>query len=154
MQKYNIKVTDGQDHDFIDLCRLLDFNLDEIVGETFQREKYQQYNTLDDIHDVIMIYQDRLPVACGGFKYYDDLTAEIKRVFVKKELRRHGLAKILMRELENRAIEKGFSRLILETGEPLKASMGLYRSIGFTIIANYGQYREMKESICMEKILA
>jgi len=31
--------------------------------------------------------------------------------------------------------------------------MGLYHSIGFKVIENYGQYKNMPESICMEKVL-
>jgi hypothetical protein len=30
--------------------------------------------------------------------------------------------------------------------------MHLYKSLGFTVIANYGLYRELRKSICMEKI--
>ncbi|HAK46753.1 MAG TPA: hypothetical protein DCO79_12660 [Spirochaeta sp.] len=60
---------------------------------------------------------------------------------------------MLMSELEQKAVTKGFRRLILETGSPLKASLGLYQSIGFTKIENYGQYKDMRESICMEKVL-
>ena len=57
-----------------------------------------------------------------------------------------------MNLLEEKAKEKGFIRFILETGAPLVAAMHLYKSIGFTVIANYGPYRDLTESICMEKI--
>lgn len=143
--------TDGENADFIELCILLDANLDKIVGRKFQREKYHQYNVLHDIHDVVIIYIEENPVACGSFKKYDTDIAEIKRVFVKKEFRGQGLSKILMRELEQKARNAGYKKLYLETGELLAASMHLYSSIGFTIIDNYGPYKDMKESICMEK---
>lgn len=145
--------TDGRNPDFIRLCRLLDENLDEIVGGAIQREKYVQYNQLDDIHDAVVIYIDGDAAAGGSYKHYADSVAEIKRVFVKKEYRGRGLSKVLMKELETKAGEAGYGTLILETGEPLNASLGLYKSIGFTVIENYGQYKEMPESICMEKVL-
>jgi len=58
-----------------------------------------------------------------------------------------------MQLLENRAREKEFSKLVLECGEPLAEAMGLYHAIGFKIIENYGPYKDLPESICMEKAL-
>ena len=43
--------------------------------------------------------------------------------------------------------------LILESGEPLVAAMALYRKIGYKVIPNYGQYKDMPDSICMRKEL-
>lgn len=146
-----IVYTDGKNKDFIELCRLLDDNLDEIVGGKKQREQYAQYNTLEDINDVILIYNDEIAVGCSSFKFYDEGIAEVKRVFVRKEYRGKGISKQLMSCLEERAKSKGFSTLILETGAPLVEAMGLYTSIGYEIIENYGQYKYMKESICMQK---
>lgn len=43
--------------------------------------------------------------------------------------------------------------LRLESTATLKAAMGLYHSMGYQIIPNYGPYREIPISICMEKLL-
>lgn len=145
--------TDGRKNDFIQLCRLLDEDLEEIVGGDFQRQVYEQFNQLNDIHDVVLIYDNEQAVACGSYKRYNDNVAEIKRVFVRKKERGRGLSKKLMAALEKKAVEQGYKRFILETGLPLQASMGLYKSIGFKIMDNYGQYKNMKDSICMEKNL-
>ena len=145
--------TNGGNTDFVNLCKLLDLSLDEIVGGNIQRAKYDQYNQLNDIKDAVIIYINDEPVASGSFKFYQNDIAEIKRIFVKKEFRRQGLSKIIMKELEEKAIAAGYKKLILETGELLAASLGLYKSIGFRIIENYGQYKNMKESVCMEKVL-
>ena len=146
--------TDGRNPDFINLCTQLDTVLEEIVGKTVQRNQYDLYNRLDDIHDAVLIYVDDIPVACGSFKRYNNRTAEIKRVFVRKEYRGRGLSKILMAELEKKALDKGYDKLILETGRMLIAPMGLYKSAGFKIIENYGPYVDMKESVCMRKELS
>lgn len=151
--KMRIVHTDGQDIDFIELCRLLDDYLNNIVGGEKQRSQYVQYNTLDDIHDVILIYDNNIPVACASFKAYDQYIAEVKRVFVRKEYRGQGLSKQIMSTLEERAKAKGFSKLILETGVPLIEAMSLYYKIGYKRIENYGQYKDMKDSICMEKMI-
>ncbi|MCX7709926.1 MAG: GNAT family N-acetyltransferase [Clostridia bacterium] len=146
-----IVYTDGTNKDFIALCQMLDANLNEIVGGEKQRKQYAQYNTLKDIHDAILIYIDEMPVACASFKFYDEHAAEVKRVFVRKEYRGKGISKQLMRVLEERARNKGYSKLILETGSLLVEAIGLYNKLGYKVIENYGQYKEMKESICMEK---
>ncbi|MDF2613960.1 MAG: family N-acetyltransferase [Clostridia bacterium] len=146
-----IVYTDGTDRDFVELCKMLDDNLNEIVGGEKQREQYIQYNTLADIHDVILIYHDKVPVACASFKFYDEDTAEIKRVFVRREYRGKGISKQLMSILEKRAKDKGFSKLILETGSPLIEAIALYRKMNYEVTENYGQYKDMQESICMQK---
>lgn len=138
------------------ICRFVSWVgwfLNEIVGGENQREKYNQYNTTEDIHDVILVIDYGQAVGCGSFKRYDARAAEIKRVFVKKDYRRKGLAKYIMQALEQKAHENGYSKLILETGNILKAAMKLYAGIGYEIIENYGQYEDMPESICMAKIL-
>ncbi|MBP2628170.1 MAG: GCN5-related N-acetyltransferase [Firmicutes bacterium] len=145
--------TDGCNQDFIKLCRLLDDHLNKIAGGEENRAQYIQYNTLEDIHDVVLAYEDNNPIGCASFKFYENGVAEVKRVFIKKEYRRKGISKHLMSLLEKRAIEKDFYKLVLETGASLVEAMGLYHQIGYTIIENYGQYKDMKESVCMQKLL-
>jgi putative acetyltransferase len=154
MNTYTQIQTDGENSDFIALCRLLDENLDEIVGKKYQRSHYAQFNTLEYIHNVIVYYDGSMPVACGSFKKYDDTTAELKRIFVRKEYRRQGIARELVTSLEQWASFCEYKTIILETGEPLVSAMFLYRSLGYTVIPNYGQYRCMKDSVCMQKNLS
>lgn len=143
--------TDGRNIDFIMLCGMLDDNLNEIVGGEQQREQYNQYNTLVNIHDVVLLYDNNQPIACASFKEYEPGVAEVKRVFLRKEYRGKGLSKELMGRLEEKAKRQGYQKLILETGRPLKEAFGLYQKLGFDMIENYGQYRCMCDSICMSK---
>ncbi|MBD5548380.1 MAG: GNAT family N-acetyltransferase [Lachnospiraceae bacterium] len=148
-----IEYTDGRDRNFIELCHELDDFLNEIVGGEENIAEYLQYNKLDDIHDVVVAYENDVPVGSASFKKYDDECAEVKRVFVKKEYRGRGISNILMKMLEERAREKGFKYFILESGEPLVSAMALYRKSGYKVIPNYGQYVDMEESVCMKKKL-
>ena len=145
--------TDGCNKDFIELCHGLDGFLNELVGGEENRAEYIQYNKLEDIHDVVIAYDDDVPVGSASFKKYDDENAEVKRVFVKEAYRGQGISYELMKMLEERARKKGFKYFILESGEPLVAAMALYRKIGYTVIPNYGQYTDMVESVCMKKKL-
>ena len=145
--------TDGCNKDFISLCNLLDKYLDELCGGEENRLEYIQYNKLNDIHDVIIAYDGDIPVGSASFKRYDEEIAEVKRVFVKEEYRGRGISKNIMKLLEQYTKNKGFSYLILESGVKLEKAHGLYKSMGYKIIPNYGQYIGMTESICMKKKL-
>jgi len=141
--------TDGKHSDFINLCQQLDNNLNGVIGEQKQ-ENYNQYNQLHDIHDVWIAYSDSTPVGCAAFKQYENDIAEVKRVFVKPEYRGKGISKVLMKALEEKALESGYNKLILETGKHLKEAIGLYQKSGYITIGNYGQYKDFPDSICME----
>ncbi|WP_310605466.1 GNAT family N-acetyltransferase [Anaerosporobacter sp.] len=145
--------TNGNNKDFITLCHALDDFLNELVGGEENRAQYVSYNALDDIHDVILVYDDDLVVGCASFKRYDDTCAEVKRVFIRPEYRGKGISRQLMNRLEQQARDKNFLYLILESGEPLVAAMALYRAIGYNVIPNYGQYVDMSDSVCMKKEL-
>ncbi len=147
----NYIVTDGRNEDFVMLCGMLDENLNELVGGEQQRTQYTRYNTLEKIHDVIVLYDGKKPVGCAAFRHYEEGVAEMKRVFLQKEYRGMGHSKELIKRLEELAKSKGYQALILETGKPLKAAIGLYTGLGYQIIENYGQYKSMPLSVCMKK---
>ena len=153
MKMMRLIYTDGSNADFIQLCHELDDFLNELVGGEENRSQYIPYNQLNDIRDVLVAYEQDIPVGCASFKRYDANCAEVKRVFVRQQYRGRGIAKQLMARLEDVAKNKGYTTLVLESGEPLAAAMKLYRAIGYQVIANYGPYRDMPESICMEKKL-
>lgn len=152
MDTIKIAYSNGKDSDFINLCQQLDNNLNGTVG-TEKQANYNPYNLLDDIHDVWIAYKNNIPVGCAAFKQYENRIAEVKRVFVHPGYRGRGISKTLMKALERKAVEKGYNKLILETGKHLKEAIGLYQNIGYSIIENYGQYKDFPDSICMQKNL-
>lgn len=149
----NVLVTDGKDERFVLLCQELDVCLNELVGREKQRVQYVQYNTLDDIQDVVLIMEGDKAVGCGSFKHYDKEKAEIKRVFVNELFRGKRYGRIILEKLEELAKTKGYKKLILETGKPLVSAIHLYKGLGYHTIENYGPYVNMTDSICMEKVL-
>lgn len=145
--------TDGKNQDFIRLCHLLDDYLNEISGGEEQRKQYIPYNSLADIHDVIVAYDGDITVGCASFKFFAPGIAEVKRVFVKQDYRKKKIGLKLMQEIEIHAKKKGYTNLVLETGELLREATSLYRQLGYKVIKNYGVYKDMAESICMGKEL-
>ena len=133
------------------LIKKLDQYLKKMDGE--DHEFYNQFNHLDCIHHFVVAYKDKTPIGCGAFRKIDNKTVEIKRMYVKNEFRRKGVAKEILLFLENWAQQENFTKGILETGNRQKAAIQLYEKTGYQKIPNYGQYTQMENSNCFEKHL-
>lgn len=149
----NFNRTDGKDEDFIENCRLLDMDLDRRVGRKIKRDKYKKYNQLDEIKEAIVVYEGNTAIGGGAIRKYDDENVELKRVFVHPEYQGRGIGSRLVALLMEWAMELGYKRVILETGELLAESCAVYKKLGFEIIPNYGPYADMPESLCMARDL-
>ncbi|MFL0249645.1 GNAT family N-acetyltransferase [Clostridium neuense] len=143
--------TDSKNSDFLKLIKLLDDDLNGRYGEL--QKQFDKHNKVDCINDVIVIYKDKLPAACGGFKEYASDTIELKRIFVAKDSRRQGLSKLVIKELEELARKKGYRHAVLETGKKQFEAINLYKNAGYSEIQNYGPYIGNNNSICMKKEL-
>lgn len=143
--------TDSKNTDFMELINLLDDDLNERYGEL--QKQYGQYNKVDYINDVVIIYKDEEPAACGAFKKYSKDIIELKRIFVRKENRRQGLSKLIIRELQNLGRSKGYKYTLLETGIKQQEAINLYKNAGYEITENYGPYKGNSNSVCMKKSL-
>ena len=127
----DLAVTDGEDHAF-----------------------YDQFNGSEDIQHVIVGTITGTPVACGAIKAYDETTAEVKRMYTTNAARGRGLAGEVLAALEDWARELGYRRLMLETGKRQAAAIRLYQKHDYRRMKeNYGQYRGVVNSVCMEKDL-
>jgi GNAT superfamily N-acetyltransferase len=94
------------------------------------------------------------PVACGAYRWHADGVAELKRMYVRIDSRRQGIARALLQELETRAREAGYARAVLETGLAQPEALSLYESAGWTPIAGYGYYKNSPNNRCFAKNLA
>lgn len=149
----DVKYTNGNDPDFVRLSKKLGDYLNRLAGGEMFRQAYVPLNALDNINDAYVIYDEDVPIACGGFKHHSQDTAEIKRVFVEEAHRNKGIARQLMKLLESMARTKGYQKLIVETGRDMHGAVNLYKTIGYIEIPNYGSYENLPNSICMEKAL-
>ena len=148
---YLIKRTTARDTGFQLLVKELDHELWNELKE--DRATYDQHNVVVDIPTAVVIYNNEEPVACGCFKEFDERTVEIKRMFVQKDHRGKGLSKKILAELEQWAKEKNYHYSVLETSIHFATARNLYATNGYKIIANYGQYADLPESVCMKKEL-
>jgi GNAT superfamily N-acetyltransferase len=85
----------------------------------------------------LVAYVSGEPVGCGTVKRFDDVTGEIKRIFVRPEGRGHGVARRILAALEEAAAAIGYTRVVLDTGERLPEAQALFRSSGYGEIPDY-----------------
>lgn len=141
--------TTSHHSDFQKLTALFDEYLIDIDGD--EKDFFAQYNQIY-IDNVIICYENDVPVGCGAFKKSDTQVAEIKRMFVPIEHRGKGVAIKILSELEIWAKELNHTSCILETSFKLENAIALYKKSGFEITDNYGQYIGVESSVCMKKI--
>ena len=141
--------TTSENADFRKLINALDEDLYLRNGEA--QLQYRQYNQVDLIDHVVVVYFEEKPVGCGCFKKFDDTTVELKRMFVLAEMRGKQLAAQMLQELEKWAVEEGNTAAVLETGYRQVEAIRLYTVAGYSLMENYGQYIGMEDSICYRK---
>lgn len=143
--------TNSEDKDFLELVKQLDIDLSIRDGD--DRVFYNQFNKLDKIKHVIIAYENDVPAGCGAIKEYSHDTMEVKRMFVPLNLRGRGIASKVLSELEKWTLELQYSKCILETGKRQPEAIALYIKNGYKLISNYGQYKNIDNSVCFEKFL-
>jgi putative acetyltransferase len=114
---------------------------------------YSQYNKIDNINHVVVYYDNDKAIGCGAFKEYQWGKAEIKRMYVLPEYRGKGIAGLILEELELWAKSLEYDECILETGLNLNSAIALYIRSGYRPTANYGQYKDLENSLCFSKFL-
>ena len=82
-------------------------------------------------------WSDDAPVGCVAIQELAPDTAELKRMYVRPEARRRGVARRLTEHAVAVAAALGFRRLRLGTLETMDAAQRLYESVGFRRIEPY-----------------
>jgi GNAT superfamily N-acetyltransferase len=83
---------------------------------------------------------DGHPIGGVGLRSISDpelRLAEIKRLWVRPDQRRHGVGALLMTAVEERARELGYLQLYLESGYAQPEALELYRTHGWDTIELY-----------------
>ncbi len=143
--------TQSDNTDFQKLVKELDKDL--AIRDGDEHAFYAQFNKSDKIKHAIVAYDGELAVGCGAIRAYDENSMEVKRMWVEPSHRGKGIASMMLKELESWTRELGFPKCILETGNKQFEAIELYKKNKYTIIENYGPYKEAENSICFEKSL-
>lgn len=143
--------TDSQSPDFIGLVKHLDADLAERDGK--EHSFYAQFNKIDMLKHVIVLYENDKAIACGAMKIFSSDSMEIKRMYTAPGARGKGIASKVLEQLEIWANELGYEKCILETGKKQPEAISLYEKNGYNQIPNYGQYAGIENSLCFEKVV-
>ena len=100
-----------------------------------------------------MAVRDGEPVACGGLRAIDAEHGEIKRMFATPAARGTGAAVAVLRALEAAARERGWTRLVLETGTAQPDAIRFYTREGYLPIEKFGHYADAELSLCFGRTL-
>ena len=143
--------THSENPDFKKLVVELDAILKILDGE--DHAFYADFNQTAVLNEVLIAYENNLPLGCGAFRTFTENTVEIKRMYVPELNRNKGIASKILAELEAWAKELGTTKCILETGIMQVEAIGLYAKNGYEKIENYGNYKGVANSICFIKTI-
>jgi putative acetyltransferase len=135
--------------------------LNEVLGAAY--EAHQRHGlSIEQLFEphvrFFIAWLDGLAVGCGGVAVFDDY-AEVKRMYTRPMARGRGVAKALLRRIEDEARGAGISVLRLETGTRQHEAIGLYQRMGFRPRGPFGTYAAMpacniETSLFFEKTLS
>ena len=90
---------------------------------------------------LLLAFVDGALAGCGAFRPLRDVdypnACEMKRLYVRRAFRRFGLGRVLARQLMDRAIESGYSTMLLDTLDDMEAARNLYQTLGFEEVPPY-----------------
>ena len=91
----------------------------------------------------LVVEDDGGVIGCGGVRRIQrrpdtyEIRFEVKHLWLAPAARGRGAGRLLLEELERRALEFGAQELVLDTNASLEAAGGLYRSSGYDDIEPY-----------------
>lgn len=107
----------------------------------------------DDIAVFLLARRDGVAVACGGLRQIDAHHGEIKRMYAAPTARGTGAARAVLSALEEAARDRGWTRLVLETGVGQPDAIRFYTREGYAPIEKFGHYVDSELSLCFGKTL-
>ena len=85
----------------------------------------------------VVARRDGRPVGCGALIRIGESTGEVKRMWTAPAARGQGVARRVLRKLEELAVEAGLDTVRLDTNRALVEAVAFYRREGYREIARY-----------------
>ena len=145
-----INIVEYNNSDFIQLCNLLEKEHIDIIREQ-RSPKGNCLNNLSEFKYIFVAYNNQQAIGCVAMKAVKDSVAELGRLYVLPEYRKHGIATKLFEMVEKQAKKNGAKKIILDTYKRFDSAIKLYKKLGFNEINNY--IENSPYSICLEKRL-
>lgn len=123
-------------------------------GAAAEMNKYPPEAFAPPHGNFLLLLRDGQTIGGGAFMRYDDETAEFKRIWTHGDLRRQGLAKKVLQELETQARLQGYKRVYLTTGFRQPEAKELYLRNGYTALFDVAADPEIYGTLPFEKNIA
>ena len=103
----------------------------------------------------LVAFLDGEPVGCAGWRSHGDdgETAELKRMYTAPAGRRRGVARAVLRAVEDNARDQGRKRLILECGSKQPEAIAFYQANGYERIPDFGYYKDHPGVLSFGRVL-
>lgn len=132
--KVKIIYTDGNNKDFLGICKELDKSLNENVPGRVAAGINSVFN-YSGIKDVFLLYRGKKVIGSASLWQHDDIECELIRVFISEEYRGRRYVGKLVRKVEKLAKQKGYKKIILRTFSSTPYAIHAYKRIGYLIVA-------------------
>jgi len=120
-----------------------DIDVVSIIGQTVREyaemkvKEFSSYIPPEGIYYILQV--DNKIAGMGALRKLKKNVGEVKRMYIRAEYRGRGLGKAMLQEILNKAVEFGFSTILLDTGPFMKAAQHIYRSVGFQDREEYSE---------------
>lgn len=110
-----------------------------------------QLRTVDGVVPLgILALDDDAAVGCGALQHVRAGVLEIRRMFVRPDCRRRGVARALVRALVARARAQGATTVRLVTGDRQPAAVALYLEAGFSQVSGFDGEAPGPHALCFQ----
>ncbi len=86
---------------------------------------------------LVALNEKKQVIGCVAFHSFDKNKCEMKRLFVLPQYRSKKVGERLVQSIIESAQKVGYEEMILDTIQPLKSAIGLYKKFGFKEIQPY-----------------
>ncbi len=146
--RFEHKKVEPSNIDFQSLVAELNSSLSQITNDS--GESSLSSDAFDSSKDgCIVVYLNKVAVACGVFRHHQNEVCELKRMYSNKP----GAGGYLLKQLECYAVEKGYKKAVLSTRRINLKAVNFYKRNSYLESGAYGKYVGVKRSICLSKAL-
>lgn len=153
---FQMKIVDGKDH-ISDVKELIleysnrlgrDLSFQNIEDEL--KDPSHKYTAPEG--ELLVAVEDGRVLGMAAYHKLSDERCEMKRLYVRPETRGMHIGEALVAEITEHAKNAGYKEMVLDTIEPLKAAIALYKKHGFEECEAY-YHNPMADVIYMKKKL-